>query len=159
MGIALASAFLFVGCGGGGGSSTPPAPVVDNSVLADGENQYGYFGVNVMFANTTIIGAWDFFNRDDNLAFALYSKFDGDGDGFMDNPNNPNRKYIDYGISQDGRVIRTGGDYSSTITLKNILNDYLEYVANGSVAMYDCYDVIFDDVYGSHNVIMCPSPF
>ena len=50
-----------------------------------------------MFANTTIIGAWDFFNRDDNLAFALYSKFDGDG--FMDSPNSPNRKYIDYGIS------------------------------------------------------------
>ena len=153
----VAMSFIMVGCGssGGSGSSTP---AIDNSVYL--ENQYGYFGEGVVFGNRLVVGVmWEFFNRDDNFAFAIYGRFEADGDGYLDSPNNPNRKYIDYGVSQDGRIIKIGGEYTATITLKSILYDYHKIVqSDGSSATYDCYDIIFDDVYGSHNVVMCPNP-
>ncbi len=159
--LVVVMSFVMVGCGGGGGGSGSGTPVVDNSTLADGENQYGYFGNNVIFANTTVAKMWDFYDRDDNLGYVLYARFNTDGDGFMASPTLAiDRKYIDYGVSKDGRVIKTGGDYSATITFKSILYGFNELIdENGNSTLIDCYDVTFVDIEGTHNAAMCPSPF
>jgi hypothetical protein len=37
-------------------------PSIDNSILADGSNEYGYFGENVIFGSIEVTGGWDFYN-------------------------------------------------------------------------------------------------
>jgi len=154
----VAMSFVMVGCGSssGGGSS---APAVDNSTLADGENQYGYFGENVIFVNSEIskVSIWSFYNHDDNLAYAIYARFYADGDGYMRSPNYVYNKSIDYGVSKDAKVIKTGDEYTSTITFKSIAYGFMKNVdVNGNSTTVDCYEVSFDDRFGSHNLVMCP---
>ncbi|MDQ7047595.1 MAG: hypothetical protein Q9M39_08210 [Sulfurovum sp.] len=55
----VAMSFVMVGCGGGssdGGETTPP--VLNNAELSDGENEQGYFGEEVIFGETKIVGEW-----------------------------------------------------------------------------------------------------
>lgn len=52
----IAMSFVMVGCGSSGGGSS--APVVDNSTLADGQNEYGYWGSRVMLGDFTLARKW-----------------------------------------------------------------------------------------------------
>ena len=149
--------FIMVGCGGGSGGAN--SPTVDNSTLSDGENQYGYFGGNVIFVNREIskVSLWQFYDREDDLKYVIYASFNADGDGRMSSPSTVYHKSIDYGVSADGKVIKTGGEYSSTITFKSMAYGFMESVdVNGNSTTIDCYDVIFDDAFGSHSLAMCP---
>ncbi len=148
----IAMSFVMVGCGGGGGSSTS-TPSLDNSTLADGENQYGYFGEKVMFSNTKVVNEWDFYNRENDLHLDVYGRFRSDGDGHISSTINNRRYDIDYGVSKDGKVINIGGEFTASIIFKGILNDWMEINNNGNVTVVDCYDVTFDN----RDVVMCPN--
>ena len=130
MGIALASTFLFMGCGGGGGGgSTPPVPVVDNSVLADGQNAYGYYGENVIFGNSRTSGAWTTEAKIDGEDYHATLILDSDGRYFRTGTGNNEDGY--YGISLDGQSLQnSGGDYA-TITQSLENECYLLTVHNG----------------------------
>jgi len=158
--LVIAMSFMMVGCGGGGSSSlsNPPSASIDNSTLADGENQYGYFGADVIFVNTKVTQNWSYFNKDNDDKLELYSGFYADGDGYFGNVNQIGHADIDYGVSKDGKVIKVGGDYSVTITLVSILYEQMTYTNTdtGATTVVDCYNVTASDRTGSHDVMMCP---
>ncbi len=100
----VAMSFVMVGCGSSGSSgssSTPPAPILDNSALADGASDYGYgyYGTQVMFGDNLMTGEWtlDLEVRDSVFTY----EFTADGlqiivGGLLDGASSP------YGVSQDG---------------------------------------------------------
>lgn len=90
----MTMSFVMVGCGGGGDSSVP---VVDNSLLTDTENQYGYFGEEVIFGDTKIVGDW--FLTQQSTKVIKYIDFSSDGESTYDSYNG------DYGVSKDGKLI------------------------------------------------------
>ena len=91
---------VMVGCGGGGGDSLP---VIDNATLTDTENQYGFFGEDVVFVNQKIVGSW-FLAQDDSDAGATLN-FNSDGDGTYQQKGSTRILYGDYGVSQDGKTL------------------------------------------------------
>jgi len=118
----VAMSFVMVGCGGGGSNNTTSSiPEVDNAVLADGENQYGYFGEDVIYGSSLVTGRWQIEVGSDGhgygSSFSLYS----DGD----------YQEGDYGISKDGRVLIHS--YGEEITITDALEN-------------DCYKISVYDV-------------
>ena len=97
--------FMLVGCGGSSGGGGDPAPTIDNS--GNLENQYGYFGDEVIFGNTLVVGNWT--NRamyngvQETALMNIYS----DGEMTLSNITNGLTFYTDYGISQDGTILKT----------------------------------------------------
>ena len=111
LGVMLTSAFLFVGCGGGGGgSSTPPAPSVDNSVLADGQNAYGYYGKEVIFGSSLMMGLWTLEGTYEGVERKLNITFYSDGRFYSEGAGDDGYNY--YGVSLNGQVFQNAmGDY------------------------------------------------
>ena len=146
----LVMSFVMVGCGGDD-EGVASAPSVDNAPLASGENQYGYFGEGILFAGFKITGSWQVFNFKTNSSFGVIN-FYADGDGEL---NTGTIYDIDYGVSLDGKTINIGGDYSTTLIVREIDKDALSTSTNnGPVTTYDCIKV--DSISGDA-LSMCPN--
>ncbi len=98
-------AMIVSGCGGGGGNSgggvTPPTQL-DNSLLADGENQYGYFGTNVIFGDSLATGEW---TQTTSSGKSINFELLADGTIVLDSGTSLGDFYFDYGISKDGQEL------------------------------------------------------
>ncbi len=103
----VAMSFVMVGCGSSGssgGSSTPPAPVLDNSALADGASDYGYYGTQVMFGDNLMTGEWTLELPNNDYLYRYHYTADGQEiwiGGIFDGSVQP------YGVSVDGTEIKT----------------------------------------------------
>ncbi len=109
----VAIALVIAGCGGGsGGGSTTTAPAVDNSILASGQNAYGYYGKDVILGNTVMWGVWNMTATFDGAEHSVDLVFYSDGRFFTTG----DYAYGDYGVSLNGQVLQNSvGDYA-TIT-------------------------------------------
>ncbi len=101
----VAMSFVMVGCGGGGSSSdNPSAPAVDNS--GNLENQYGYFGNEVVLGNTLAVGSWtvraEYNGAIETVSVIMYA----DGRQTFTNLGNGLSFDADYGISQNGTTMK-----------------------------------------------------
>ena len=170
----LLSTFL-IGCGSSGSSgSANILPDVDNSELADDENQYGYFGDNVIFENTKIVGGWTLIQESSDAVLTL--NFHSDGDGSYQRRGG-SVSYGDYGVSKDGKVIQAKYNSSSSsdselvqglsyisvvIRYKSLLKDYMKVThVDGSTETKDCFKVEYEesrinDYISADDIIMCP---
>jgi len=103
----IAMSFVMVGCGGGGSSGSgggSSAPVVDNS--GNLENQYGFFGTEVVFGNTLAVGNWtvraEYNGVMETVSVIMYA----DGRQTFTNLGNGLSFDADYGISQNGTTMK-----------------------------------------------------
>jgi len=126
----LASVFMLVGCGGSSSDVGSTIPIVDNSTLADGESMFGYYGTDVVFGETLIVGTWtlDLEARDSIWTY----DFTDDGQqivigGLFDTSTG------DYGVSGDGTQFHSAGDQIIRIVNKLSGNCY-------NVENYDRFD-------------------
>ena len=92
------------GCGGSSNTQNKNT-VLDNSKFADGQNEFGYFGKNVIFGETKIVGKWTESGGEDTWHY----KFQADGQkivigGFLDG------LAMESGVSSDGKKIIAGTD-------------------------------------------------
>ena len=101
--MSIIALVMISGCGGSS-STQDQKSVLDNSKLADGQNDYGYFGKNVIFGETKIVGKWTESGGGDTWHYTYQADgeqiFDG---GFLDGAA------IDYGVSADGKTIKADG--------------------------------------------------
>jgi hypothetical protein len=133
----VAMSFVMVGCGSGSDSTTAvkePAPILDNSKLADGENRYGYYGEKVIFGDTIAVGGWTLSGGEEPISIELEAD---DTCVFVTElgwfPG-------DYGISKDGLVMMTGscnynyedGKYEIVETLNNDCYN-IDFYSDGQV--------------------------
>ena len=122
--VALMSSMITLvtlsGCGGSSNTQNKNT-VLDNSKLADGQNEFGYFGKNVIFGETKIVGKWTESGGEDTWHYTFQADgkqiFNG---GFFDG------SILDYGVSSDGKTIKT--DYFGS----------MNFVKKRSG---DCYDI------------------
>jgi len=133
--VAIFGVSLFVGCGGGGSSgdgntggsdstiTEPIAPVLDNSVLSDGENSYGYYGEEVVYGNVLAAGSWVYMGNTSDIDFDLLA----DGMMLLNLPTGTIPLF--YGISQNGEDL--------SYTLGEVWRITREYT-NG---VNKCYDI------------------
>ena len=143
----IAMSFVMIGCGGGGGGDSVNLPSVDNSILADGENEWGYYGTNVLFGEYLVAQSWTAIDESDDTFIDI--EFFSDGDFLFDG------YYVGvYGVSLDGRTIRS--DILNDITITGVRENYYGVYNNG-ILQYtlDCYDANV----GGQIVVMCPVSF
>lgn len=145
-----------IGCGGGGGGdSSSGLPTVDNSILADGSNEYGYFGVDVIFGGIEVTGDWNIYNLEVD-GESLYATFYSDGTGEIVNSQTNGRTDVVYGVSKDGRVLDTSETIKLTITGVNEGGAVLNY--NNETLVLDCYYGTYSDwIVPAVDVEICPS--
>ncbi len=138
----VAMSFMLVGCGSSGssGGSSVPTPAIDNS--GNLENQYGYFGDEVILGNTLVVGNWTnsamYNGVQEIVAIDIYA----DGEMTFTNTGNGLSFDTDYGVSQDGATMRTGlGD---TIRIQSSLGN-------------NCYNVLLTNINkeGSLSAELC----
>lgn len=122
--VAVFGVSLFVGCGGGGSSgdgntggggsnssiTDPIVPVLDNSVLSDGENSYGYYGEEVVYGNVLAAGSWVYMGNTSDIDFDLLA------DGTMLLNFTTGTIPFSYGISQNGKDLSYGPGEAWRIT-------------------------------------------
>ncbi len=103
----VAMSFMLVGCGSSGssGGSSVPTPAIDNS--GNLENQYGYFGDEVILGNTLVVGNWTNSAMYNGVQETALMNIYSDGEMTISNITNGLTFYTDYGISQDGTILRT----------------------------------------------------
>jgi len=147
--LVLVSAIsLLVGCGGGSGSTSNTVPAgVDNSKNTNTENQYGYFGYNVIFGKYVAAQSWTLLQ--DGTTDTMILTLSTDGDLRLQNGS----QYLtgDYGVSKDGKTIKSS--ILNNISITGVRKDYKQQIgANGQSEYVDCYDVSG----GNSNIIMCP---
>ncbi len=167
----MVMSFVMVGCGGGGGSDGGGSsePIVDNS--SNAENQYGYFGDNVIFGNQKIVGDWTL-NQKSTKAY-IFMNFDNDGSGNIQDGSGGSLNG-DYGVSQDGTLLK--GAYSDAhpnanidlshrdveISLLRTLYDYLSVTdVDGTKTIHDCYEIYYKEqklggTVEADDIVMCP---
>lgn len=132
---------IFVsGCGGGSNDSIADNNIsideVDNSLLADDLNEYGYIGEAVIFGDIEVSREW----RSElitgigaNVPFTKFYFFENDGTGyyhFYSEVDGYIEESFIYGVSRDGKVIYTN---FHTITINTtghtcygVAEDYLD---------------------------------
>jgi len=154
--LGLLVSVMLVGCGGGGGSGDDlSSNIIDNSLLADDENQYGYFGADVIFGGIEIAGGWDLYNGGD-IHDSLYGSFDIDGTGWLQNQQNSSFSVnFVYGVSKDGQVIQTSEEF--TIKILAVIKNGSTVTYEGVTTTFDCYNVELINLGEVYNVDMCPS--
>lgn len=135
--ILLASIF-FVGCGDDSENPpptpTPPTePILENSILADGENVYGYYGSWVMFGDKNISGHW---TTTQEIVRGVDTKLEFKDDGILIIASGK----TEYGVSNDGEVLE-----SAIGTWSIIDNNVTEY----------CYEIEWDWGYKNGIAMMC----
>lgn len=145
---------MLVGCGGGSGDSLS-SNIIDNSLLADDQNQYGYFGADVIFGGIEIAGGWDLYNGGD-IHDSLYGSFDIDGTGQLQNQQNSSFNVnFAYGVSKDGQVIQTSEEFM--IKILKVIKDGSTVTYEGVTTTFDCYNVELTNLGEVYNIDMCPS--
>lgn len=167
----VAMSFVMVGCGESSDSRTS-IPIVDNSVLADAENQYGYFGEDVIFVNAKIVGTWNLFQESSDAG--AFVGFSSDGDITYQQMGSITTYYGDYGVSKDGKVITAMHEVPVTsdiftsfpveveIRYQSLLEDMMTITNfDGTQEIRDCYSVELteDRISGRktyNDIIMCP---
>lgn len=142
---------FLVGCGG---SSSSGLADVDNSILAEGLNSYGYYGSEVLFGNQKIAGIWTIESSKTGDTVSL--SFDREGTYSIEN-----QEVGDYGVSVDGKQIRMSDGLTEAgmvITYKSTLKDNLTvYNADGTEDTYDCYTAnLHEFTHGDATITMCP---
>ncbi len=140
--IGVAVAFTACGGGGGGSSSTPPPTLVDNAAVAEGQNEYGYYGNEVIFGNSVAVGNWTnkavYNGSEETVIIDLYSG------GEMSLTNITRGISFDgtYGISHDGANMKTSlGD---TVAIQSSIGN-------------NCYNVLLTNInkIGSLSAKLC----
>ena len=95
---------ILVGCGGGDNTSDSGdinnGNILDNEKLSDGNNKHGFYGTNVVFGDTKIVGKW----RETGRKYTFDYNFLADGTkiivgGTLDGLS------MDYGVSKNGTVL------------------------------------------------------
>ncbi|HQR74255.1 MAG TPA: hypothetical protein PLH07_05110 [Sulfurovum sp.] len=154
--LGLLVSVMLVGCGGGGGSGdSPSTKIIDNSLLAEDENQYGYFGTDVIFGGIKIAGGWDLYNGGD-IHDSLYASFDIDGTGWLQNQQNSSFSVsFVYGVSKDGQVIQTSEQFM--IKILAVIKNGSTVTYEGVTTTFDCYNVELINLGEVYNMDMCPS--
>ena len=147
----IVMSFVMIGCGGEEESGTS-VPSVDNSTRASGENQYGYFGENILIGNSNVVGSWKLNNLEDNTYFGIVT-FYADGDGEL---NTGTIYDIDYGVSSDGKTIKIGGEYSVTMTIRSIIGEGSTTVG-GITTTNDVLKVDYINSSVDHTLAMLPN--
>ena len=96
--IAISTVFLFAGCDGGKNSADT---MVDNG--GQPQNALGYYGENVVFGPTPLLGEWEMEYLDDNQTFPeIILAFRSDGTGRF---RSASVQYMYYGVSQEGDAL------------------------------------------------------
>ena len=140
----LATLF-FTACGSSGGSSSgleTTTPVeLDNSQLAEGENQFGFFGEEVMFGDHKIVGKWTYTFTSPVMTRLPESRgsfeFQADGvlihDLFMDDDSSPPTRQ-DYGVGNDKDLFTysSNANYYLIETINPSCYE-VQWVANGQI--------------------------
>ena len=117
-----------VGCGGGASNSgSSGSSGANNSAIATGQNELGYYGKNVIFGDLCICRGWEITSPGESKSLKfLFPSDDQYAVAF---------KGIDvfdvmYGISNDGTTM-TINDYSDTFQL-HITSSQSQYCYNGT---------------------------
>ena len=142
----VAISFVMVGCGssssGDGGSSIP---AVDNSTLADGQNEYGYWGSSVMLGDFTLARKWTLSSPAEAKDLYLIFPTDTDvGIGIQD----INIFDFSFGVSANAQSV-TVDDYNNQFKL-----------TLGSLQSDRCYNATFSNMSTGQNseVTACAEP-
>lgn len=140
--VLLPIAFLIVGCSTSEESyDTSGFDTIDNSELSGFYNAYGYFGDNVVFGETTIVGTWVLYDTSSDSI--LYTKFYDDGELLMGDGSMYN-----YGVSQSGLSVNISTGETLVITTSEIYKQ---------VDDLDCYRINIVSSSGSTSTAdMCP---
>lgn len=138
---------------------TPTESTIDNSKLADDENQYGYFGRYVEFGDGVVLTSLSW--RIDNTSngdlrtieflddgYATYHDWSTEGEYDGD---------FDYGVSQDGTVIKTS-DGGEIEYIKSFTRD-IGMDANGNRIYDACYLLSYPQRFGNDKVEACVTCF
>ena len=132
--FALSFSFVVSGCGGssdspsGGGAST-----VDNSEVAEGQNNYGYYGDDVVFGSSLVGGKWSLKDQSTGVTVEFDLYVDGSySDGL-------------YGVSDNGREI-TFGENSVAVAAKQSV-DGMVIASTAPMASVQASSWRFWDIY------------
>ncbi len=132
--------FGLLSCGGGGGSSSS-TPSIDNSVLANGENQYGYYGKLVEVGGEPITNIW--------LVYSMDWEELGDCYFYENGTYKTSYESGDFGVSKDGKYIYTAYD---TVTLTSVESGTYSIINNGVEEARNCLIINV----GNENARLCP---
>lgn len=155
--IISTAALFFNACGSsgdGGTSGNDAIDAVDNSVQAWGHNGIGYYGADVVLGNDIAAGKWELTPENPSKADKLTLLLDADANGILIDPNNvnPNNsgKYeFYYGITKDGRVMKSDEkieftlyrSISSSCYKAHIDNSHIDNVDKKNISKNESFDV------------------
>ena len=129
----MAMGFVMAGCGGGSdsGSAVETIPPVDNSILTDEQNEYGYYGADVIFGRSLVVGSWTNKAIYQGVSETVEMGMFDEGTILLKNITRDILLYGIYGVSADGRILKTSlGD---TVTIQNSIGN-------------DCYEVLLTNI-------------
>ncbi|MFK5976911.1 MAG: hypothetical protein QM493_10410 [Sulfurovum sp.] len=139
----LLSASMLIGCG----SSTDTLASVDNSKNTTTQNQYGYFGDNVIFGSQLVTNSWTLYHPTESGTIIITYYSSGENRRQQDS----SFVFGDYGVSQDGKTISSSN--LNDITIVSVKRNYLNITnTDGSKESKDCYEISGGDA----GIIMCP---
>lgn len=142
--IAAIGMSLFVGCGGGSGSIDDGIDnTVDNSLLADGVTDLGYYGEFVVFGNHALVRRWTLTNPNQPNS-PIYITFTETDFAIKEEGNTVSG--IDFGVSKDGRSVLIDDGSHELVEI---------YLSRASSP--DCYDanLIYVNTSESINISIC----
>ncbi len=148
--LASVTAFFFTACNDDTviNQCTQTEASIDNSKLADDENQYGYFGKYVEFGETVLTSrTWRLQTTNDGVAIDFFA------DGSADYQDKNTSENIDYGVSQDGTIIKLsdGGE----IEYIKSFTEHHGFDANGNSIDTPCYLLNYVQRFGNEKVEVC----
>lgn len=132
--------FIVIGCNTTEESyDTSGFQTIDNSELSPFYNAYGYYGDEVIFGETIMVGIWVLYDTDSDGT--IYTNFYDDGSGVTSDG-----VQFSYGVSQSGLSLNLSTGDAMVITTSEIYKE---------VDDFDCYRVKISGASNS-TVDMCP---
>jgi len=133
--------FIVIGCNTTEESyDTSGFQTIDNSELSPFYNAYGYYGDEVIFGETTMVGIWTIYDIDSEGS--IYTNFYDDGSGVTSGGVE-----FSYGVSQSGLSLSLSTGETMVISTSEIYKE---------VDDFDCYRVKISGS-SSSTVDMCPN--
>ncbi len=122
----VAMSFVMVGCGSSG-SSDGGSSGANNSAIAAGQNELGYYGQNVIFGNLCICRGWEITSPGESQSLNLLFPYDNQ---YAVASKGINVFDVTYGISNDGTTMKIN-DYDNTFQI-HITSSQSQYCYNGT---------------------------
>jgi len=151
--IAVLVSLMMIGCGGEDNS----LPKVDNSTLTNLENDYGYFGKDIVFGSIKIVGYWTLTQESSGHRETI--NFYEDGELRVQSGNKV--YYGDYGLSKDGNEINYVTNKSmlshTTLQILAVIPSTMRYSDGRPDENINCYTVQYKDIsVVANDLTMCP---